>query len=175
MTRRELAAVERGGRDLTVDEARALAGALGVERDAFLAATPGTDHELDTATRIDNVIGHDPDHWDELPADPADLPPALPFDLPESERRSDVGTRERVDRSWATVRREMDDVLAACAKVSNAGSSDDMHALLKNLEATVDRLSRRTAFQRHVTRHNAELADARGTRVGASTPAGEPA
>jgi transcriptional regulator with XRE-family HTH domain len=166
MTRRELAAIERGTRALTLDEARALAGALGVERDAFVTADIGAEsRESDTATRIDDIIGHDPDHWDELSADPADLPPALPFDLPESERRADHDTRKRIDRSWATVRGQMDDVLVACAKVSNASSGDDMRALLKELEATVDRLSRRSSFQRHTTRHNTELEKLRNAKA----------
>ncbi|MET0420119.1 MAG: helix-turn-helix transcriptional regulator [Acidimicrobiia bacterium] len=181
ITRRELVAVERGSRALSIKEARALAGALGVERDAFttaetidaLAGTAAFD-----ATRIDDVIGHDPDHWHDLPEDPADLPPALPFDLPESERRTDLDTRQRIDNSWASVRREIDEVLAACSRVTNAGSGDDMRALLKDLEATVDRLDRRTSFQKHVNRHNTKLAKVRGTRIespmsaGAAAPTG---
>lgn len=168
LTRREIAAVERGNRTLDADEARALAGALNVEPDAFVdAGTNSTTSATDTATRIDEVIGHDPDSWHDLPATAADLPKPLPFDLPESERRTDYDTRERIDNSWAAVRRDMDDVLDACAKVSNASSGDDMHALLKELEARVDLLSRRSSFQRHASRHNAELAKARGTRVDA--------
>lgn len=164
LTRREIAAIERGNRALDADEARALAGALNVEPDAF--ADGGTSSEDDTATRIDDVIGHDPDSWHDLPATAADLPKPLPFDLPESERRTDLQSRERVDNSWSMVRRHMDDVLVACAKVSNASSGDDMRALLKDLEASVDQLSRRSSFHRHAGRHNAELAKARGARIG---------
>ncbi|HEX5587941.1 MAG TPA: helix-turn-helix transcriptional regulator [Acidimicrobiia bacterium] len=168
LTRREIAAIERGSRTLDADEARALAGALNVEPEAFLdAGTPSARASDDTAARIDEVIGHDPDGWHQLPATVADLPKPLPFELPESERRTDLDTRQRIDNSWAMVRRDMDDVLDACAKVSNAGSGDDMHALLKELEARVDRLSKRSSFQRHASRHNAELAKARGSRVDA--------
>jgi transcriptional regulator with XRE-family HTH domain len=174
MTRREIAAVERGSRTLDADEARALAGALTVEPDAFVDAD-ATDTNTDTATRIDDVIGHDPYAWHDLPATAADLPKPLPFDLPESERRTNLRTRERIDNSWSMVRRDMDDVLDACSKVSNAGSGDDMHALLKGLEASVDRLSRRSSFQRHASRHNAELAKARGASADVDHDVAQPA
>jgi transcriptional regulator with XRE-family HTH domain len=89
MGRRELQAVERGSKRLTGDELRALAGALGVDPDVLVGV--GFEGDLvraDTVDdRIDQVIGHDPDRWDDLPGSVADLPPALPVNLPNPERR----------------------------------------------------------------------------------------
>ncbi len=58
-----------------------------------------------------SVIGHDPDAWDDFPESVDDLPPALPVNLPNPERRRDFNTRNRVERSWREVRNEMGDAL----------------------------------------------------------------
>jgi transcriptional regulator with XRE-family HTH domain len=159
LTRRQIAKVERGRRELSVEEARALAGALGVEADVLVADT--LDFSFDVDERIDDVVGHDPEEWAAVPRSVADLPAALPFDLPESDRRADLVTRTRIERSWEQVRGDMDDVLAACTKVATAGSGEDLRSLLRELEDSVERLADRRSFERKLTRHERKLADAR--------------
>ena len=65
--------------------------------------------------QIDQVIGHDPDGWHDLPESVDDLPPALPVNLPNPERRRDYATRNRIEQSWREVRAEMGDTLTSCA------------------------------------------------------------
>ena len=147
LTRRELAAIERGNRALSHEEARAIGETLNVEADALLATDEFT-NDIAVWVRAADVIH---DQYSEGIVDEAD-------------RRVDHATRSRVEDSWLVAQRDMDDVLAACTRVSNAGSGDDLRALLKDLELSVDRLARKTSFQRQVTQHNATLAQARGTR-----------
>ena len=134
LTRREIAAVERGSRTLDADEARALARTQrGARRVRRCGHTQHDDRDRH-ATLIDDVIGHDPDSWHDLPATAADLPKPLPFDLPESERRTDLDT-PRTDRQLLVDGATRHGRRARCVREGvERGSGDDMHALLKELE-----------------------------------------
>ncbi len=162
LSRREIGLVERGKRILDPDELRALAGALGVEPEVLVSQGLG---ELGPATteadRIDAVAGHDPDHWHALPVSAADLPPALPVDLPDPERRNDLDTRRRVEESWAELRAELDDVLTRCARLSQATSGDDVRDLVDGLETEIRVLKGDRAFQRELAKHERMIGRAR--------------
>ena len=45
--------------------------------------------------------------------------------------------RKRLDDEFGQVRRKLDDIHAALAKVEAAGPEDDLHGLLADLESTV--------------------------------------
>jgi transcriptional regulator with XRE-family HTH domain len=179
LSRREISAVERGRRVLSPEELRSVAGALGVDPSMLVSANLVGSVSDDTplADRIDAVIGHDPDGWHAMPASPADLPAALPFDLPESERRTDSETRAQLEESWIAVRREMDDVVDACTRLAMCGSGDDVLDLMRKVELEIDRLTRKRSFQRHVARHSTEVLRARGnarTDTAPATPVATP-
>ncbi len=162
LTKREIALVERGRRRLSTDELRALAGALNVDAEVLTAEGLGAaDRETTDAERIDAVIGHDPDRWDAMPASPAELPKALPVDLPDPERRQDFSTRKRVEDSWTDLRAEMEGVIHQCVRVSTIGSGDDALALLDSLESEIHQLKIKRTFQRAVARHERTIAEAR--------------
>jgi transcriptional regulator with XRE-family HTH domain len=167
MSRRELQAAERGAKRLSTAELRAVAGALGVDPDVFVGV--GYDGDLVRAgsidDRIDEVVGHDPDHWDDLPASVDDLPPALPVNLPNPERRKDFVTRERIERSWRDVRNEMGDALTSCARLVSAGSGDDVRRLIERLERDLTALKATRTFQRNLADHERALERARATGV----------
>ena len=164
LSRRELQAAERGVKRLSADELRALAGALGVDPDVLVGV--GFEGELVRAgsveDRIDNFVGHDPDHWDDLPESADDLPASLPMDLPNPERRKDFTTRNRIERSWREVRNEMGDTLTSCARLISAGSGDDVRRLIERLETDLKQLKARRAFQRNLADHERALQRARG-------------
>ncbi len=163
ISKRELAAVERGRRRLTQDELRSLAGALGVDPEVLVSAGLGElDHTTTEGERIDAVIGHDPDQWHAMPQSPADLPPALPVDLPDPERRHNLATRQRVDDSWNDLRGQMEGVIRQCVLVSTMGSGDDVRAMLDALEVEVRRLKASHSFIRGIARHEQIRAQARG-------------
>jgi transcriptional regulator with XRE-family HTH domain len=166
LSRRELRAAERGARRLSPDQLRALAGSLSVDPDVLVGV--GFEDELVRAgtveDRIDRVIGHDPDAWDDLPASVNDLPPALPVYLPNPERRRDYATRQRIEQSWREVRNEMGDALTSCARLISAGSRDDVRRLIERLERDLLQLKSRRVFQRNLADHERALQKARGTR-----------
>jgi transcriptional regulator with XRE-family HTH domain len=112
ITRRDLAAVERGDRPLSHTEAHAIADALDVDGDAFLAPD-----ELATMPRA--VVMPDRDAGDHAASDSAAIAPK-PTPKPELALRSDI-----------------DDVLDACTRVSQAQSDDDVYARLRDLESTL--------------------------------------
>lgn len=158
MSRRELQAAERGAKRLSGDELRALAGALGVDAEVFVGV--GFDGELTRAPieeRIDKVIGHDPDRWDDLPGSAADLPPAAPMNLPNPERRKDFATRNRIEASWRDVRAEMGEALTSCARLISAGSGDDVRRLIERLERDLAELKARRSFLRKLADHERDL------------------
>jgi transcriptional regulator with XRE-family HTH domain len=165
MGRRELQAVERGSKKLTADELRALAGALGVDPDVLVGV--GFEGDLVRAgtvdDQIDQVIGHDPDGWHDLPGSVSDLPPALPVNLPNPERRRDYATRNRIEQSWREVRSEMGDTLTSCARLISAGSGDDVRRLVDRLERDLQQLKSRRTFQRNLADHERSLERVRGT------------
>jgi transcriptional regulator with XRE-family HTH domain len=167
MSRRELQAAERGAKRLSTAELRAVAGALGVDPDVFVGV--GYDGDLVRAgsidDRIDEVVGHDPDHWDDLPASVDDLPPALPVNLPNPERRKDFVTRERIERSWRDVRNEMGDALTSCARLVSAGSGDDVRRLIERLERDLTALKAKRTSQPNLPDHARALARARAPGV----------
>jgi transcriptional regulator with XRE-family HTH domain len=165
MGRRELQAVERGSKGLTVDDLRALAGALGVDTDVLVGV--GFEGDLVRAgtvdEQIDQCVGHDPEHWDDMPASVSDLPPALPLELPDPERRKDERTRNRIEGSWHDVRAEMGDLLTSCARLISAGSGDDVRRLVERLERDLQQLKSRRGFQRTLADHERALDRVRGT------------
>ena len=143
MSRRELGAAERGAKRLSTAELRAVAGALGVDPDVLVGV--GFEGEYVRAgsidDQIDQVIGHDPERWDDtMPGSVADLPPALPVNLPNPERRKDYATRNRIEQSWREVRAEMGDTLTSCARLISAGSGDDVRRLVERLERDLQQL-----------------------------------
>ena len=170
LSRRELQAAERGAKRLSDDELRALAGALGVDPDVLVGV--GFDGELVRAAsvedRIDSAVGHDPDQWDDIPPSVGDLPHAAPVDLPNSERRKDFTTRNRIERSWREVRNEMGDALTSCARLISAGSGDDVRRLIERLERDLQALKSKRTFQRNLANHERALERVRGT--GGNTP-----
>jgi transcriptional regulator with XRE-family HTH domain len=165
LSRRELQAAERGAKRLSADELHALAGALSVDPDVLVGV--GFEGELVRAgsvnDRIDHTIGHDPDGWDDLPAGVEDLPPALPVNLPNPERRRDYATRERIEQSWREVRNEMGDTLTSCARLISAGSADDVRRLIERLEADLQQLKSRRVFQRNLADHERALQNVRAS------------
>ena len=162
ISKRELAAVERGKHRLTQDELRSLAGALGVDPEVLVSAGLGElDQQTSDGERTDEVIGHDPDQWHEVPETAADLPAALPVNLPIVERRRDLSTRKRVEDSWNDVRSHMDGVIRQCMRVSTIGSGDDVRELIDDLEIEIRRLKVSHAFIRGVARHEQIIAQAR--------------
>jgi transcriptional regulator with XRE-family HTH domain len=163
MSRRELQAAERGAKRLSTTELRAVAGALGVDPEVLIGV--GFEGELVRAPveqRIDDIVGHDPDRWDDLPASVADLPPALPVDLPNPERRKDFATRNRIEQSWREVRAEMGEVLTSCARLVSAGSGDDVRRLIERLERDLQELKATRTFQRNLADHERALQRVRG-------------
>jgi len=166
LSRRELQAAERGVKRLSADELRALAGALGVDPDVLVGV--GFEGELVRAgsfeDRVDRLVGHDPDQWDDLPASAGDLPAALPVDLPNPERRRDLTTRNRIERSWREVRNEMSEALTSCARLISAGSGDDVRRLVERLENDLKQLKSRRTFQRNLADHERALERAREGR-----------
>jgi transcriptional regulator with XRE-family HTH domain len=164
MSRRELQAVERGAKRLSSAELHAVAGALGVDPEVLVGV--GFEGELVRAPveqRIDEIVGHDPDRWHDLPASVADLPPALPVDLPNPERRKDFATRNRIEQSWREVRGEMGDALTSCARLISAGSGDDVRRLIERLERDLQELKSKRTFQRNLADHERALDRVRGT------------
>jgi transcriptional regulator with XRE-family HTH domain len=152
LSRRELLAAERGARRLSADQLHALAGALSVDPDVLVGV--GFEGELVRAgtleDRIDQVVGHDPDRWDDLPSSVEDLPPALPVNLPDPERRRDHATRQRIDESWHEVRNEMRETLTTCALLMSAGSGDDVRRLVERLEHDLQALKSSRRFLRNL-------------------------
>jgi transcriptional regulator with XRE-family HTH domain len=164
MSRRELQAAERGAKRLSTNELRAVAGALGVDPEVLIGV--GFEGELVRAPveqRIDDVVGHDPDRWHDFPGSVADLPAALPVDLPDPERRKDFATRNRIEQSWREVRGEMGDALTSCARLISAGSGDDVRRLIERLERDLLELKSKRAFQRNLADHERALERVRGT------------
>jgi transcriptional regulator with XRE-family HTH domain len=164
MSRRELQAAERGAKRLSADELHAVAGALGVDPDVLVGV--GFEGELARAgtvnDRIDRAVGHDPDAWDDFPSSVEDLPPALPVNLPNPERRKDYATRDRIEQSWREVRGDMGDALTSCARLISAGSGDDVRRLVERLERDLTVLKAKRSFQRNLADHERALDRARG-------------
>lgn len=158
LSRRELQSAERGAKRLSADELHALAGALGVDADVLVGV--GFEGEIVRAgsveDRIDRVVGHDPQSWGTLDS-VDDLPPALPVDLPNPERRKDHATRTRIEQSWRDVRGEMGDTLTSCARLISAGSGDDVRRLIDRLERDLQELKARRTFLRKLADHERDL------------------
>jgi transcriptional regulator with XRE-family HTH domain len=165
LSRRELQSAERGAKPLSGDQLRALAGALGVDPDVLVGV--GFEGELVRAgseeERIDQVFGHDPDGWDDLSLSVDDLPPALPVNLPNPERRKNLAARARIDQSWHDVRSQMSETLTSCARLVSAGSGDDIRRLLERLDQDIQQLKVKRTFLRNLADHERMLAKARGT------------
>jgi transcriptional regulator with XRE-family HTH domain len=132
---RELAAIERGSRPVSVEELRAIAAALHVSAKVLVAGAPAP------------VPG---------------VPPVAAPAAAGRERRRDFNTRKWVEDSWSDLRAEMEDVIRQCMRVSTVGSGDDVPALLDALEAELRRLRVSPDFQRELIRHERTVAQARG-------------
>jgi transcriptional regulator with XRE-family HTH domain len=173
LSTRELRAAERGAKRLSPDQLHALAGALSVDPDVLVGV--GFEGELVRAgsvdDRIDSFVGHDPDHWDDFPLTVDDLPPALPVNLPDVERRRDIATRSRVEESWRDLRGDLGDALTSCARLISAGSGDDVRQLLERLESDLTKLRAQRSFLRHLANHERAVQRARGTASTADQPA----
>lgn len=171
LSRRELLSAERGARRLSPDQLHALAGALSVDPDVLVGV--GFEGELVRAgtidDRIDRLIGHDPDRWDDLPASVEDLPPALPVNLPDPERRQDHVTRHRIEQSWRDVRDEMGDALGSCTRLISAGSGDDVRSLIEQVEQDLRQLKGSRSFHRKLADHERAVIKVRGIRAGVPT------
>ena len=164
MSRRELQAAERGAKRLSTSELHAIAGSLGVDPEVLVGV--GFEGELVRAPveqRIDEVVGHDPDRWHDFPSSVEELPPALPMNLPDAERRKDFATRNRIEQSWREVRGEMGDALTSCARLISAGSGDDVRRLVERLERDLQQLKAKRTFQRNLADHERALQRVRGS------------
>jgi transcriptional regulator with XRE-family HTH domain len=162
ISKRELAAAERGKQRLTQEQLRALAGALGVEPEVLVSAGVQLDRQASESDRIDAFVGHDPDGWDALPASPSQLPPSLPVNMPNPERRRDLNTRKRVEDSWTDVRGQMDGVIRQAMRISTIGSGDDVREVLDTLDLEIRRLKTNHNFLRGVARHERLIEQVRG-------------
>ena len=146
-------------------ELRALAGALGVDPDVLVGV--GFEGDLVRAGTIDDQIDRSsvtiPTHGTTSRSSVDDLPPALPVNLPNPERRRDYATRNRIEQSWREVRAEMGDTLTSCARLISAGSGDDVRRLIDRLERDLQQLKSRRTFQRNLADHERALDRVRGT------------
>jgi transcriptional regulator with XRE-family HTH domain len=174
LSRRELQSAERGAKRLSDDELRALAGALDVDADVLVGV--GFEGEVVRAgsvgERTDQVVGHERDRAKGPSTTVDNLPPVLPVNLPNPERRRDLVTRTRIDRSWRDVRSEMGDVLTSCARLVSAGSGDDVRRIIERLERDLTQLKARRSFLRNLADHERALERARsgGRGTGATSP-----
>ena len=174
LSRRELQAAERGAKRLSTDQLHALAGALSVDPDVLVGV--GFDGELVRAgtadDRTDQVVGHDPERWDDLPNPVDDLPQPLPVNLLNADRRTDHATRHRIEESFSAVRDGMYATLATCARLVAAGAGDDVRRLIERLEYDLQVLKTSHAFQRALADHERSLTTARrtGTDGSSATP-----
>jgi transcriptional regulator with XRE-family HTH domain len=155
MSRRELQAAERGAKRLSTAELHAIAAALGVDPDVLVGV--GFEGELARASVVDRGRGEDPRASD------GEWPPPLPVNAPNSERRRDYVTRERIERSWRDVRDEMADSLTSCARLVSAGSGDDIRRLIERLDRDLTQLKAKQTFLRALADHERALERARGT------------
>jgi transcriptional regulator with XRE-family HTH domain len=166
LSRRELQAAERGAKRLSADQLHALAGALSVDPDVLVGV--GFEGELVRAGTANNrtgqVIGHDPERWDDPPNPVDDLPPALPVNLLNAQRRPDHATRQRIEQSWREVRNEMRETLTTCAQLVSAGAGDDVRRLVERLEYDLQVLKSSRTFQRNLADHERALTRVRDAR-----------
>lgn len=143
----KLASLERGRRHPTIDEVRSIAGSLGVEVDEFLS---GVDQPLPTDLRIDDVL-------DELPT----VDPLPANEIPSAqlrERRKAPRAEAKLERSFAQVRAQLDDVADSCHQLAAAGAEDDVGPLLDELEEALTQLRADPAFSAAVDRHRDAIA-----------------
>lgn len=150
LTRRELQSAERGAKRLSSDQLRTLAGALGVEPDVLMGV--GFEGELVRAGPGEGRIGRASGQDRELP--------------------DDLRASNPIDESWRDVRNEMGDVLASCARLTSAGSGDDVRRLIERLERELLQLKSTRTFQRRLADHERALDRARDT--GGDTSDGRP-
>lgn len=147
LSRRQLASIECGRRLPTIDEVRSIAGSLGVEVDEFLS---DIDQPSPVDLRIDDVLEDLPDA-DPLPAD--ETPSA-----PSRERRLAPRAEARLERAFAKVSAQLDDVTRVCERIASADADDDMGALLATLEDTLTKLRANPAFSIAVEKHQEAMA-----------------
>jgi transcriptional regulator with XRE-family HTH domain len=146
-TARELAAIERGRRDVSENEWRAIAGSLGVDADVLapdLAASGATGID-EHGARLDELLGGDSRGGGRVPRTTADLPRPLPVVFPVGEAGYDGRTSQRLEQSWHLVRYSLAKFVDSCERMVGTGSVDDAIDLLSDLAARVDALrARRT-------------------------------
>jgi transcriptional regulator with XRE-family HTH domain len=169
LSRRQLASIERGRRQPTIDQVRSIAGSLGVEVDEFL---PDFDEPAPSDLRIDDILEDVP------PVDPlsADETPSGP----RRERRKAPRAEAKLERSFAKVRAEFDDVARCCDQIAAADAEDDIGPLLDELQAALTQLRVHPQFSVAVERHRIaiatyatamDVADAASWRSRANQPA----
>jgi transcriptional regulator with XRE-family HTH domain len=158
LSRRELQNAERGLKRLSPDKLKAVADVFGVDPDVLVGV--GFDGELKRAAvkhqRETIATSPQTDGWGERPAT-SEAPPALPVNLPNTERRKDFATRNRIEASWREVRSEMGEALTSCARLISAGSGDDVRRLIDRLERDLTELKTRRAFLRKLADHENAL------------------
>jgi hypothetical protein len=117
------------------------------------------------------VVGHDPERWDDPPNPVHDHPQALPVNLLNVDRRSDHATRQRIEQSWHDVRNEMHETLSTCTRLVSAGAGDDVRRLIERLEYDLHVLKTSRVFQRTLADHEQALTRARRAGVDGSSAA----
>jgi transcriptional regulator with XRE-family HTH domain len=164
LSRRELQAAERGAKRLSADQLHALAGALSVDPDVLVGV--GFEGDLVRAGTADDrtgqVVGRDPERWEDPPNPVDDLLQPLPVNLLNADRRSDHATRHRIEQSWLDVRDGMHETLATCARLVGAGAGDDVRRLIERLEYDLQVLKTSHAFQRTLADHEQAVNRVRG-------------
>ena len=147
LSRRELAAFERGNREMSVYQVRSVAGSLGVDVDELISADELNDNPGASELRIEDVL--------EVPADLGgleSLPPAPPLpELAEEarrvERRKVPLARATLDEAFNRVRHELDDVTQAADRMQAIGSEDDVRALVYELQRALSALRENRGFE----------------------------
>jgi transcriptional regulator with XRE-family HTH domain len=137
LTRHQLAGTERGRRPVTPAQWRSLAGSLGVDPELLLPADQCPADDVDAENRrIDEFLEHDVDHeWRLGRRMATDRPAAPPIDLSDRDSRPGESAPPGVERSWADLRTDLDDLVACCDRLVAAETGDDAEALLDMLDA----------------------------------------
>jgi transcriptional regulator with XRE-family HTH domain len=140
LSRRTLAAFERGRRDLSVDEVRSLAGSLGVDVGDLLPLDEMHAGPAPSQIRIEDVLDV-PVDIDGLEAIPMTEPlPQLDRVASPVERRKVPRTRIDLDTSFLRVRSELDDVVRAAERLAAMGPDDNPRALIYDLQRALGSL-----------------------------------
>jgi transcriptional regulator with XRE-family HTH domain len=141
----ELASVERGHRPLTIADLRSLAGSIGIEVDDLLPddcvvedAPPPDD------VRIEDLLRPTDDSYE---LEVALGSSAYSSTAPEFvERRKVPIASARLNRAFVKLREHTEKVRESCAVLQTADATDDVAALLENLQGTLTALAHDGAY-----------------------------